>query len=108
MGIEPTSSAWKAEALPLSYARNVRRNCYIIILNRYPKMQEFFNENLRIGRDIVPLGNKKILTNFNYCPAQLQLLHFLVICIDCNRSPVEREVQHGFRTPLFALHVKLI
>ncbi len=36
MGIEPTSSAWKAEVLPLNYTRNLAKKLLITCIRQNP------------------------------------------------------------------------
>ena len=64
MGIEPTSSAWKAEVLPLNYARLVEGGGF-----EPPKVEPTDLQSVPFGRSGTPPKNKAadFLTEAAHC-----------------------------------------
>jgi hypothetical protein len=81
MGIEPTSSAWKAEVLPLNYTRRIRVSCHLLcggggrIYSGHPALRPPGRRAARGVRNrsrrfreppsvlILPLSNKRKIPN---------------------------------------------
>ena len=54
MGIEPTSSAWKAEVLPLNYTRHENHHLHRRQTNKPLFLKDFFNHALVEGVGFEP------------------------------------------------------
>jgi hypothetical protein len=66
MGIEPTTSAWKAEVLPLNYTRIYYIYIYVVMVGKTG------------FEPATPWSQTKCSTKLSYFPFQKHLIHFIL------------------------------
>ena len=92
MGIEPTSSAWKAEVLPLNYTRNPLL-CVFLLLNSSNTLLNC--ANLLIKIDFL-LFNSKLIFHLDICANFFNIS--IYFCLYFLESPISA-VSDGISTP---------